>query len=125
GVKQLLCLLALLLAAQPCLGAGPLLKVGAYHNPPKIQLDESGKPTGIFPDVLQTIADAEDWQVEMVPCDWEQCLSLLDAGAIDLMPDVALSSARSERFGFHATPVLLSWSQVYEGPGTRLHSLLD
>lgn len=125
GVKQLLCLLALLLAVQPCLAVSQPLKIGAYHNPPKILLDESGTPAGIFIDVLQTIADAEGWQVEMVPCDWEHCLTLLDSGAIDLMPDVALSSARSERFGFHTTPVLLSWSQVYEGPGTRLHSLLD
>jgi len=125
GVKQLLCLLALLLAVQPCLGADPLLKVGAYHNPPKIQLDDSGKPTGIFPDVLQTIADAEGWTLEMVPCEWDECLTLLDEGKLDLMPDVALSSARSERFQFHSIPVLLSWSQIYESSKMHLRSLLD
>jgi len=41
------------------------------------------------------------------------------------MPDVALTQERSQRFAFHQTPALLSWSQIYEAPGGRLTSLLD
>src|SRR5690606_6940402 len=58
-------------------------------------------------------------------CHWYQCLTLLEAGDLDLMPDVAISDQRSDRFDFHTTPALLSWSQIYERPGLGLSSLLD
>ncbi|MEZ5508480.1 MAG: transporter substrate-binding domain-containing protein [Gammaproteobacteria bacterium] len=59
------------------------------------------------------------------PANGNECLTLLDEGKLDLMPDVALSSARSERFQFHSIPVLLSWSQIYESSKMHLRSLLD
>jgi diguanylate cyclase (GGDEF)-like protein/PAS domain S-box-containing protein len=101
------------------------LRVGVYDNPPKIFADDRGQASGIMGDLLLTIARAEGWQLEFVQCTWNACLALLESGAIDLMPDVALSEPRNQRFDFHKTPALLSWSQLYEAKGQRLASLLD
>jgi PAS domain S-box-containing protein len=49
----------------------------------------------------------------------------LEDGRIDLMPDVAYSDARAQRFDFHRVPALPSWSQVYRRPGVTLQSVLD
>lgn len=106
--------------------ASPLsLRVGVYDNPPKYLASESGQPSGILGDLLQEMARQEQWQLEPVPCTWSQCLDWLASGHIDLMPDVALTQERSQRFAFHQTPALLSWSQIYAAPGVRLISLLD
>lgn len=102
-----------------------VLRVGVYDNPPKIMVDEQGRPSGIMGDLLSTIAEQEGWQLQPVACTWDQCLEWLEQGKIDVMPDVALTEPRAKRFSFHETPALLSWSQIYEAPGTRLTSLLD
>ncbi|MBA4256097.1 MAG: diguanylate cyclase [Polaromonas sp.] len=102
-----------------------VVKVGVYSNEPKIFLGADGQISGILGDLLTHIATDEDWQLQPVPCEWEQCLTGLQAGTIDLMPDVAYSEDRAQRFSFHQIPALLSWSELYKRPGWSLNSLLD
>lgn len=104
---------------------GRLVRVGVYQNEPKIFLDEDGRPAGLFIELLQKIAAEEGWTLEYIPCEWEACLTALESGQIDLMPDVAYSEARDQRFDFHRTPVLESWSRVYAAPEARIAGLRD
>ena len=68
---------------------GRVVKAGIYMNPPKVYWDEDGEPSGIFVDILDHIAAVEGWQVEYHKDTWENCLSLLQDGSVDLMADVA------------------------------------
>ncbi|APX94987.1 diguanylate cyclase [Halomonas sp. 1513] len=118
----------MLAASAACLTplhAADTLRIGVYHNPPKLLQEADGQPGGILGDLLQLIANAEGWQLDSVECHWQRCLALLDAGEIDLLPDVAWSKGREARFDFHHTPALHSWSQLYRGEGPTLRSLLD
>lgn len=118
----------LLLAAQMtcAVQAAPrVVRVGVYENPPKLLAGPQGQPSGILGDLLGEMARLEGWTLEPVRCDWERCLRLLEDGRIDLMPDVAYSDARAQRFDFHRVPALPSWSQVYRRPGVTLQSVLD
>lgn len=101
------------------------LRVGVYENTPKIFLDANGEPGGMLGELLTGIAQREAWQIETVPCQWNECLRLLESGALDIMPDVAYTAERAQRFDFHQTEALLSWSQLYERDGLGLFSLLD
>ncbi len=101
------------------------VRVGVYANEPKIFLGAQQQPTGILGDLLVDIAEQEGWTLQAVPCTWQECLNALQAGTLDLMPDVAYTEERSKRFDFHATPALLSWSQVYKHHGVRIDSALD
>lgn len=101
------------------------VRLGLYHNPPKILADARGQPSGILGDLITEIAAEEGWQLEPVPCQWQQCLEWLAEGRIDLMPDVAFTEERAARFDFHHTPALLSWSQIYTASHRRLASLLE
>lgn len=100
------------------------LRVGVYENPPKI-LVKDDQISGIFGELLMQIASREGWRIEAVPCNWNQCLSLLQSGDIDLMPDVALSTKRDETFRFHEIPFLHSWSQLYGKSTLKVTTLLD
>ncbi|MDW8226740.1 MAG: transporter substrate-binding domain-containing protein, partial [Anaerolineales bacterium] len=71
------------------------------------------------------MATEEGWTLEYVPCEWEACLAGLEAGEIDLMPDMAYSEERDRRFDFHQTPVLESWSRVYAAPEAGIAGLRD
>ncbi len=101
------------------------MRVGVYPNEPKIFTDPAGKPAGLLIDVLQGIASREEWQLEYITCAWQECLDALQAGKIDLMPDVAYSAQRDQIFDFHKTPSLYSWSQIYSRTETAIGSTFD
>ncbi|MDG1583090.1 EAL domain-containing protein [Pseudomonas sp. GOM6] len=117
-------LLSLTLSCSVVLGAGEI-RVGSYPNEPKLLLDDTGRLSGIFGELLGEIARREDWRLVPVPCDWQQCLDMARDGEIDLLPDVAWSEERAAFLDFHQTPALFSWSQLYSAPGVRLDSILD
>lgn len=101
------------------------VRVGVYGNKPKIFLNEEGHPDGIFPDVLEAIAERADWRLTWVPCEWATCLEWLREGRIDLLPDVAYSHERRGYLGFHSDEVLESWSQIFVDPALGIESWAD
>jgi len=115
----------LALAPAVASAAQRVVRVGLYENEPKVYTDPSGRPAGLFVDLLEAIARAEDWQLRYVPCQWARCLEQLDRGELDLMPDVAYSEERDRRFDFHAVSVASSWSQIYTAEGLRVRTMAD
>lgn len=101
------------------------VRVGVYANAPKLLMDEAGHVSGIHGEMLQAIARREGWTLQAVPCQWQQCLQMTEAGEIDLMPDVALNEARALVLDFHRIPALFSWSQLYSHDSLQLASMLD
>ena len=112
-------------ASPPVQAESRSVRVGVYENAPKVFVDETGKPAGIFIDVLKHISETEGWTVRYVSGTWGQGLDRLARGEIDLMPDVAHTSDREKIFSFHKTPVLSSWFQVYARKGSGIRSILD
>lgn len=121
GLTLLLAVVLLLLAATPAFAVSRTVRVGLYENEPKVFTDPTtGKPAGIFVDILKEIAEDEGWSLVWVPGTWDEDLKALEEGRIDLMPDVAYSTERDEIFDFHKTPVVESWSHIYSAPGVRV-----
>ncbi len=115
----------LLLLVMPATAQDVVLKVGVYHNPPKIMFDEDGDLSGIHADLLTVIAERHGWQLIPVECDWDECLRQLESGDIDIMPDVAKTTARNEWMSFHSEHALLNWSQIYADEKEGITSVLD
>jgi hypothetical protein len=102
-----------------------VVKIGVYENEPKIFTSPSGKPSGIFIDIIEYIANEEEWELQYVKGTWSEGLNRLEKGEIDLMPDVAFSAERARKFSFHKVTALSSWSQVYARKGSKIQSILD
>ena len=105
--------------------AADKVRVGVYQNSPKVAVSETGRPEGIFIDLIEGIAEREGWELEYVPGTWAEGLERLGRGDIDLMPDVARNQEREALYAFHQEPVLASWNQVYTRRGSGLRSMLD
>ncbi|MBJ6723313.1 ATP-binding protein [Geomesophilobacter sediminis] len=101
------------------------VSVGIYENAPKVFTSTTGKPAGIFVEIIENIAKAEGWNLRYVPGTWAEGLDRLSRGEIDLMPDVAYTTERDRIYAFHKIPVLSVWSQVYARKGSGIQSLLD
>ncbi|MGX5673329.1 EAL domain-containing protein [Thermomonas fusca] len=105
--------------------AAQTLRVGLYENAPKVYRDKDGHPAGLFVELLDAIARKQGWRVQYEPCEWSDCLARLEAGELDLMPDVAYTPERGRLFEFHAVPVAHSWSQVYKHRGLVVRAFPD
>ncbi len=103
----------------------PVIRVGLYDNPPKIYRDKQDQPSGLFIDLLENIAKNEGWQLDYVDCTWNSCLEKLESGDLDLMPDVAGTTARGQRFDFHTIPVVHSWSSLWSNKEIEISGWMD
>ena len=63
-----------------------VVTVGVYENPPLLFTEEDGRGGGLFAELLEHIAAQEGRQIEYVSGNWEQGLSRLQAGKIDILP---------------------------------------
>lgn len=125
-IVRLLCFFMFLgMVATSLSWAGQNIRVGIYQNSPKVAISDSGRPEGIFIDILEFIAAEEGWSLEYVPGTWSQGLARLETGQIDLMPDVALTQSRQSLYAFNQEPVLSDWFQVYAPRGSAIRSILD
>lgn len=97
--------------------------VGLYDNPPKISRSPEGQPRGIFIDILQTVAERENWKLKFRFGTWKENLAWLKNGKTDLLPDVAWSTEREKQFDFNQLPVLSSWLQLYVHSDNSLANL--
>jgi len=89
------------------------VRVGVYDNPPKVERGRGKAPRGMFIDIIQYIARREHWRIEYVEGTWDEGLTRLEKDSIDLMPDVAFSETRNQRFDFNQLTVLCSWLQIF------------
>lgn len=101
------------------------IRVGVYENSPKIYTDENGEVKGFWPDIIRDIGKKENWQIEWVHGSWDECLDRLELGEIDLMPDVAWTEERAQRYVFNEEMVLNSWSRVYIPENSQIENILD
>ncbi|MBN1648938.1 MAG: PAS domain S-box protein [Spirochaetales bacterium] len=113
------------LYAQPLGAENIVVRIGVYENSPKVFTNPSGKPAGIFIDIIEYIARTEGWKLQYVSGTWGEGLDRLERGEIDLMPDVAYTAARDNIFDYHKEPVLSSWFQIYARKNSGIRSVLD
>lgn len=111
------------LPAQDVDPGAPLLHVGYYDNPPKILRNDQGEPDGFWPALVTELARREGWRLAWVYGSWGELTDKLQRGEIDLLPDVAHTDLRKDRFVFNHEVVLVSWSRVYARPGLRVQTI--
>jgi PAS domain S-box-containing protein len=128
-VGSVICLISLAVtsvSATSLVRAAPqTVRVGVYQNAPKVIVDEQGRVSGIFIELLKVIAEREGWELEFVPGSWQECLRRLETSEIDLLPDVALSPERADRFDFNQIPVTSDWLEIYAPTRHPIKSFTD
>jgi PAS domain S-box-containing protein len=101
------------------------IRVGVYDNPPKVEIDDAGIISGLFPGLIEHIAAQENWVLQYVPGTWIESMDRLDRGEIDLMVDVAYTKPRQALYAFNEETILANWGTVYTGQGVSVLSLTD
>ena len=66
-LASLLCLFSILVLTPQSVFAGNAVRVGVYDNSPLTRIDENGTVSGVFIDILEYIAEKENWDIQYVP----------------------------------------------------------
>lgn len=101
------------------------LRVGVWENRPVVFTAEDQRPAGIAIDVLNSLAAQERWRIEYIQAPWDEQLTALDAGSLDVVVGMAYSEERARRFRLSRESLLGNWGIVYQRPGSRILSPLD
>lgn len=88
-------------------------KVGVFDNPPMVYMDEHGKASGFFIELLEHVADKNGWKLEYDTCAFAACKELLKVNEIDILPDLGHSLARDSIFDFNETSIISTWAEIY------------
>ena len=123
--KHFLFLLPLLFFLQATAVPSQVIRVGIYQNPPLSFVDEEGNPQGFVVDLLEEAAQNQNWALDFIFCEWDECLRALEAGEIDLLGPIAYSEERVKRFDFSEETLITNWGQVYVQRGETDVSILD
>ncbi len=101
------------------------VKMGIFPFSPMNFIDETGKPSGIYIDIIEYIAQKEGWSVTYVSGTWDEGLSRVKNGEIDLLPSIAFSEERDRLIDYNHESVVTVWGMVYVRPGSGVKNILD
>lgn len=105
--------------------ASRTVRVGVYDAKPLAYYDNNGAAHGFFVDMLNHIAEKEQWNVKYVPGTWQEGLDRLKDDKIDLVLCIAYTDVRDKYMDFPKEYLLLDWGLVFKKKGTHITSLLD
>ncbi len=100
------------------------LKVGVYSNPP-LSFYEDGQAHGIFPEVLNYIAQKQGWTVNYVNAPFSVLLQKLKNAQIDMICPIASPDERIKTCKFSQEYLLSNWAQVYVSYESDINTLFD
>ncbi|WP_321368421.1 diguanylate cyclase domain-containing protein [uncultured Desulfuromusa sp.] len=109
----------------PAQGETANIRIGIDNNPPLTRVNQQGEAEGLFPDLFMQVAKAENWSIEYVPCQWQQCLESLATGDIDILPAIAYTKERANLFHFADEVITSSWGQIYQQRNNNVSSVLE
>ena len=98
------------------------VKVGIFQNKPIVYFDDG--PQGLYVDVLNYVAEKENWEIEYIPCEFKDCLNLLKTNQLDLMTSLGKSPERLEFSAYSKEPIWTFWGTVYSND-IKINTVLD
>jgi PAS domain S-box-containing protein len=105
--------------------ASKTVKIGVYDNKPKVYRDGNGVAAGFYPDILNYIAKQENWQLNYIFGTFDEGLTRLKNGEVNIVVDVAISDERKQLYDFTNDTVLNSWGVVLVPKNSTINTFTD
>ena len=102
-----------------------LIRVGVLPNPPIAFKDKTGKWRGVSIDILQKIADKNNWKLQFVPGSYTDQLANFEVDKIDIISMMAYSKKRDDKYIFTRNAIISNWGLIYSRTDSDIASLLD
>ncbi|MGD9733228.1 MAG: transporter substrate-binding domain-containing protein [Desulfamplus sp.] len=103
---------------------GQKIKVGVYNFKPLVFIDENGRASGFFPDILNYIALKEGWEITYITGSWSDCLRRIETGEIDIQVSIAYSKEREAALNF-SKHLIMDWASIFKQKGSSISTIFD
>lgn len=124
-MRKVFTIIALLFLVISSVDAQRIVKVGAFSFHPGIFQDEDGEIKGFYVDALEEIAIQENIQFVYVFGSWNEGLTRIRNGEVDLLTSVAYTEDRAKYMDYSSVPLITVWSEVYVSPFSDIQGILD
>lgn len=114
----LLFMLALSLSART-------IKVGIYSDKPIIYRDSDGSTKGFYADIINKIAESEDWDINFIDGSWSDSLNKLKDGKIDLLTSITIVEERQPLMDFNKESLYTMWGELYSSSRVKFENVSD
>src|SRR6056297_812584 len=78
------------------------ISVGIYQNPPLVGMSEEGDAEGFFVDIVNYIADEEDWTLNYSLDSLNQNFKKIETDELDLLLAIAHTEKRDEKYIYNS-----------------------
>lgn len=106
-------------------GSEKEIRVGVFPHKPFVYVGETGEAEGFFVDLLEDIAEKEDWKLIWVDGSWKEGLSRLESGTLDVVTSAAFTEERALKFDYTSNSVYSLWTEVYLPQNSPIHSFKE
>ncbi|ASB48123.1 ATP-binding protein [Alkalitalea saponilacus] len=101
------------------------IRIAAYSNYPFVFVSDSGLAMGLYIDIVEHVAERNNWELEYVSTTVHEALGMLKNGSIDLIPAIGYSELRDSLFYLNNELIFLNWGAVYTSRGQNIQSVVD
>ncbi|MCU4156243.1 transporter substrate-binding domain-containing protein [Carboxylicivirga sp. A043] len=116
---------ALFLSLNTSANAVETIKVGVHYNPPLCSIDSTNQAEGIFIDLLNKVADVNNWHIDYIPLTFTEGIDALKYGKIQLLTTVARTQKREQLINFSNETIFTNWGIIYTNKNSRIESITD
>ncbi len=102
-----------------------MVRVCTYDGFPLTFRDSSGKPSGLFVDILNEIARKEKWSLAYRHDLWENCLNAARNNDTDLLVAIAETEERRSYVRFGRETVLVNWGVLFTAKNHAIESIME
>jgi len=99
--------------------------VGFHENTPLIFTDTDNRVKGIAADLLTHFAADRGIGIQYLPGSYAECIRRLEAGTIDLLPGLAITSDHEHRFRLGSETIVDNWGQLFTAADAEFSDILD
>ncbi len=85
-----------------------VIKFGIYDNYPLVYMD-GNCPKGIYVEIINEIAERENWKVQFVYMEWSELFKALLEKKIDFITAIAETPERMQLYGFNREAFIQNW----------------
>jgi PAS domain S-box-containing protein len=121
----LLWLLGILLSGAVLGDTNRIVRVGAFQYYPGIFKDKNGAINGFYVEMLEEIAQRENWTIQYFYGTWAEGLTRVKNGQVDILTSVAHTEERDLVLDYTQTPLLTVWGELYVREGKSYDNILE
>ncbi|WP_168203253.1 response regulator [Oceanispirochaeta crateris] len=101
------------------------VRIGMFSLEPMNFIDNQGRPSGLYPSLIDEIAKDAGWKVRYIEGTFSEGLERLQNDEIDLMPSIAWSNERSRTMDFTSESITNILGQVFTTADSQILKITD